>query len=110
MVSGKYERFRQDVYAGKVIVAKRPLIDVNKTPIYSKLEIAVHQLERAIKLYLDEKYYISTITLAGASEEILGKIIESAGGETDLSNFTNACVGFSILNGEEILKKKNLMI
>ncbi|MEP1444905.1 MAG: hypothetical protein ABJK37_02155 [Paraglaciecola sp.] len=38
-----------------------------------KVHIAIHQLEKAIALFLDEQDYICTITLAGAAEEILGK-------------------------------------
>lgn len=38
----------------------------------SKIEAAVDQLDWAIKLFLDEKAYVPAITLAGASEEIIG--------------------------------------
>lgn len=44
-----------------------------------KLEIAVHQLDRAIKLFLDEKDYICSITLCGAAEEMLGKELQRSG-------------------------------
>ncbi|MFZ5608956.1 MAG: hypothetical protein ACOY99_05025 [Pseudomonadota bacterium] len=40
-----------------------------------KREIARIQLDRAIILMLDEKDYVSAITLAGASEEILGQML-----------------------------------
>jgi hypothetical protein len=46
---------------------------------YSKSELARIQLERAIELFLDEKDYISVITLAGASEEITRNILEREG-------------------------------
>ncbi|MDY6947751.1 MAG: hypothetical protein SXG53_18745 [Pseudomonadota bacterium] len=45
----------------------------------SKLHIATAQLDTAIALYLDGKDLISAITLAGAAEEILGKLAEKAG-------------------------------
>lgn len=69
-----------------------PSIDVSQVPIYSKFEIAEHQLERALHLLLDEGDYISSITLAGASEEILGKLLNEQGKESDLESFVNACV------------------
>jgi len=45
----------------------------------SKIEISLIQIERAILLALDEFEYVSAITLAGAAEEILGKILEAEG-------------------------------
>ncbi len=49
------------------------------TIVYKKTEIAVKQLETAIDLFLNHKDYICAITLAGASEEILGKFVEQMG-------------------------------
>ena len=46
------------------------------TIVAYKTDIAVKQLETAIKLFLERKDYICAITLAGASEEILGKLVE----------------------------------
>lgn len=43
-----------------------------------KLEVAVHQLDVAIRLFL-EGDYLSSLTLAGAAEEILGRLSEKAG-------------------------------
>ncbi len=45
----------------------------------TKLEIAETQLNRAIKLFLSGEDYISAITLAGASEEIIGKLLNQRG-------------------------------
>ena len=44
-----------------------------------KLDIAVKQLETAIDVFVDRGDYICSITLAGAAEEILGKLIERNG-------------------------------
>lgn len=44
----------------------------------SKLQVASHQLGVAIRLFL-EGDYLSSLTLAGAAEEILGKLSEKAG-------------------------------
>ena len=42
----------------------------------NKNDVAQIQLERAMRLFLEEEDYISAITLAGAAEEILGKQIK----------------------------------
>jgi len=42
------------------------------------------QLERAISLYVDEKDYISAITLTGAAEEILGHLLLQQGSELNI--------------------------
>ena len=44
----------------------------------TKLEVAVSQLDQAIRLFL-EGDLLSSLTLAGAAEEILGKLSERAG-------------------------------
>jgi len=44
----------------------------------SEREIASHQLDVAIKLFLDGDY-LASLTLAGAAEEILGRLSERAG-------------------------------
>ena len=43
--------------------------------ILSKLEIAKRQLEVAAQLYVDGADDLAVITLAGAAEEILGKLL-----------------------------------
>ncbi|WP_296002286.1 hypothetical protein [Rugamonas sp.] len=43
----------------------------------TKLEVATHQLVVAIQLFLDGDY-LSALTLAGAAEEILGKLSKRA--------------------------------
>lgn len=44
----------------------------------TKLDVALQQLNVAIRLFL-EGDYLSSLTLAGAAEEILGKLSERAG-------------------------------
>lgn len=53
-----------------------------------KLIIAFNQLETAIQLFLQDKNYLSAITLAGASEEILGKYAKKLNEETAYSILT----------------------
>ncbi|PSW08903.1 hypothetical protein C9I98_26215 [Photobacterium sanctipauli] len=43
---------------------------------YSKSQLALIQLEKAIALFFEEQDYVCCITLAGASEEITRKILE----------------------------------
>ncbi|WP_427501523.1 hypothetical protein ACQE3E_08765 [Methylomonas sp. MED-D] len=45
----------------------------------SKVDIASAQLDRAIQLYVDKTDLISAVTLAGAAEEILGKLVRDTG-------------------------------
>ena len=54
-------------------------IDLDALPWYTKQQVAEHQLDRAIKLLLDEQDAISSVTLAGAAEEILGTLAEMGG-------------------------------
>jgi hypothetical protein len=68
-----------------------PLMEPSEMTL-TKLEIAEHQLDRALQLFLDESDYVSALTLAGASEEILGKLLESAGQTHSLAEFVGACV------------------
>lgn len=46
---------------------------------YSKIEVALYQLEKAIELFIEGNDYISCITLAGASEEITGRMVQRSG-------------------------------
>jgi hypothetical protein len=45
----------------------------------SKVDIASAQLDTAIQLYLDGTDLVSAVTLAGAAEEILGKLVSRQG-------------------------------
>ena len=57
--------------------------------VFNKIDIARQQIERAIDLYLSEQDYISAITLSGAADEILGKIIENQGLSSAYSGISN---------------------
>jgi hypothetical protein len=67
-------------------------VDVDNMLTLTKIEVAEHQLERALRLFLDENDYVCAITLAGASEEILGRLLEKSGREHALGTFVKACV------------------
>lgn len=77
---------------------------------HNQKHVARCQLERAIELFLDEQDYYSAATLAGASEEILGKLRERTGMPHALSNLRNRLR--SMLTEEEykaIDEKKGLL-
>lgn len=46
---------------------------------YSKSQLALIQLEKAIELFFEEKNYVCCVTLAGASEDITRKMVERDG-------------------------------
>ena len=46
---------------------------------YDKRSIALEQIETALRLYREGNDFFSVITLAGAAEEIYGKILSSRG-------------------------------
>ena len=53
---------------------------------HNQLIVSERQLDRAIRLFLDEGDYYSSGTLAGAAEEILGSLLSKAGHEHALDN------------------------
>jgi hypothetical protein len=44
---------------------------------FTKLDIALKQIDTALELYFENKDLFSVITLAGAGEEILGKLLKA---------------------------------
>ena len=53
---------------------------------YPKQSIALAQLETALRLFSVGEDLISVITLAGAAEEILGKLVKSRGRDNSLDS------------------------
>jgi hypothetical protein len=51
----------------------------------TKIDIAMSQLNVAMTFYLEDRELVSAITLAGAAEEILGKLCEHQGKQSSLS-------------------------
>ncbi len=64
-----------------------------------KTEIARHQIDTAIDLFLEDKDFISALTLSGAGEEVTGKLIERAGGKNMLQKLH---AWYEETTGEEI--------
>jgi len=77
----------------------------------SKIEIAVIQLDRAIKLFFDEKDYISSITLAGAAEEIFGKLLNNKNESINnaLEEIIDTTIKFCKESSNEEVKKKDIV-
>lgn len=68
-------------------------MSVNDDPDFlSPLKVAEVQLERALHLFLRESDYVCAITLAAAAEEILGKLLEAAGGTSALRDLIDQCI------------------
>ncbi len=58
----------------------------------SKVNAARWQLDRAIELFLDNGDFICAITLTGAAEEILGKLLNDAQKTNALNQFLDLCM------------------
>jgi hypothetical protein len=56
----------------------------------TKIDIATLQLNHAIDLFLEDRELVSAITLAGAAEEILGKLVERYGFPASLTRKVNS--------------------
>jgi hypothetical protein len=76
-----------------------------------KLEAASLNLDAAIELHEQERF-VPAITLAGAAEEILGKLVERAGGTHALASESSAAAAiFEALygaTGQRDLKRKEM--
>ena len=63
---------------------------------HDKQLIALTQLETALRLFAEGKDFYSVVTLAGAADEILGKLLEQRGGVTALASLTRASIAIHI--------------
>jgi hypothetical protein len=66
--------------------------DLDSVPSFTKQELAMHQLDRAIRLLFEEGDCISAITLAGAAEEILGDMVKRQGGVSAHQELIDECL------------------
>lgn len=53
---------------------------------YYRSDLALSQLETALRLFAEGVEFASVITLAGAADEIFGKFLTAAGGESSLES------------------------
>jgi hypothetical protein len=71
---------------------KTPTLGYEEDTVISKIEIAALQLEEGIVLFID-KNFLCALTLAGASEEILSRLLNSR------------CLSSAVEESVEIVKK-----
>jgi len=73
---------------------------------YSRLDLAQEQLDVALDLFLENKSYASSITLAGAAEEIFGKELLRQGKTPVLDwKFDQMGVVHQLLHGAPLERK-----
>jgi hypothetical protein len=77
--------------------------------VHNKLEAAKNQLDRAIKLFFAEADYYSAVTLAGAAEEILGKMLEAQGEKHALASLSSAIADIFTANDLPTLRNRELV-
>ncbi|ENS4968172.1 hypothetical protein ACE1GQ_000375 [Vibrio fluvialis] len=71
-----------------------------------KIEIAKELLEAALFHYYETGSYFASIQCAGAAEEVLGKYVETYGGESAFESLNKGARRISrALNGQESSKK-----
>lgn len=63
-------------------------------------EIAWLQLNRALNLFMDEEEYVTSLTLAGAAEEILGKLLRNSGQMSSAETWRDLIAAISVMDGE----------
>src|SRR5450432_583588 len=69
---------------------------------YSRIDLALSQLEAALCLFANGKDFPSAITLAGAADEVFGKVLASRGLESSLESIKKAVAAIHLkLYGEE---------
>lgn len=68
----------------------------------TNLQVAEIQLNRAIRLFLGERDFVSALTLAGAAEEILGSLLTKAGQKNALQETVEASIAM-----EKLLLRNN---
>lgn len=90
--SNRNRQVMPQVFVAYITLGVMKYIDLDSLPSYTKQELALHQLDRAIQLLLDEGDAISAITLGGASEEILGEMVKLHGGVSAHQALIDECV------------------
>ena len=55
---------------------------------HDRKSLALRQLETALRLYFEREDYASVITLAGAADEVFGKLLTSMGRSSSLDEMT----------------------
>ena len=72
----------------------------------TKKEIARRQINTALELFFEKKDILSILTLAGAGEEIIGKLLERSGKPNsiaDMTDYAKESLGVNV--GKKIISK-----
>lgn len=70
---------------------------------YYREDLALAQLETALRLYFEGTDFASVITLAGAADEIFGKLLAASGKDNSLASLQKAVIAIhEKLNGGPI--------
>jgi hypothetical protein len=73
---------------------------------YLRVDLAKHQLEVALALFLDDRSFASAITLAGAAEETFGKELGRRGNQSALERkFSHMKVFHELLHRKKFERK-----
>lgn len=74
---------------------------------YYREDLALKQLETALRLYFEESDFASVITLAGAADTIFGNLLTSIGKEPSIESLKSAVGAIHLkLYGEAMLPKQ----
>ena len=65
-------------------------MEIQPIKAYYREDLALPQLETALRLYFEENEFASVITLAGAADEVFGKLLAASGGKTSLETLITA--------------------
>ena len=74
----------------------------------TKAEVAIHQLEWAIWFFMEKKDDICAATLAGAAEEIYGKLAEQRGKKSVQTEHVEACLDLLKCAGHFLPRPKEI--
>lgn len=70
---------------------------------YYRDDLALNQLETALRLFFEANDFASVVTLAGAADEIFGKLLIDQGKENSLESFKKAVASIHLsLYGEAV--------
>ena len=81
--------------------------DMPELDTLTKLQLAQIQLDRAIRLYLEESDFVCAITLAGAADELLGKLLASSNRQPIVENYAAAISKLNVVLGGAPVEKKD---
>jgi hypothetical protein len=69
-------------------------------------KLAWIQLERAISLFVNDGEFVSSLTLAGAAEELLGVLLRHKGRKPSIENWKELIALIGSIDGEQMTAKE----